>query len=152
MSWVAKNFQDYFINVITQRLGAQIHSDGIRHPLEPPYGVFEDQRSGQTTCIVAEGAHGCREAGLPPPSTSSSRRFRRHHLRDGLRLERTGLIAPILLPHDSGVIFSSVLSRKIKMICPRRYGNHGTGRCNDGVAAQHRTGEEPLTARQETRG
>ena len=48
ISRVAKNFQDYFINVVTQRLGAEIYSDGIRHSLELPYSVFEDQRSGET--------------------------------------------------------------------------------------------------------
>src|ERR1700742_2273284 len=48
ISRVAKNFQDYYINVITQRLGAQLYSDGIRHSLELPYSVFEDQRSGET--------------------------------------------------------------------------------------------------------
>jgi ATP-binding cassette subfamily B protein len=48
VSRVAKNFQDYYINVITQRLGAKIYSDGIRHSLELPYQVFEDQRSGET--------------------------------------------------------------------------------------------------------
>jgi ATP-binding cassette, subfamily B, bacterial len=48
VSRVAKNFQDYFINVITQRLGAEIYSDGIRHLLDLPYQVFEDQRSGET--------------------------------------------------------------------------------------------------------
>src|SRR5213080_2467128 len=48
VSRVAKNFQDYYINVMTQRLGAQIYSDGIRHSLELPYSVFEDQRSGET--------------------------------------------------------------------------------------------------------
>ena len=48
ISRVAKNFQDYFVNVITQRLGAQMYSDGIRHSLELPYAVFEDQRSGET--------------------------------------------------------------------------------------------------------
>ncbi len=48
VSRVAKNFQDYFINVITQRLGAQIYSDGLRHSLELPYQTFEDQRSGET--------------------------------------------------------------------------------------------------------
>src|SRR5678809_1602624 len=48
ISRVAKNFQDYFINVITQRLGAEMYSDGIRHSLELPYSVFEDQRSGET--------------------------------------------------------------------------------------------------------
>jgi len=45
---VAKNFQDYFVNVIVQRLGAQMYSDGIRHSLDLPYQVFEDQRSGET--------------------------------------------------------------------------------------------------------
>lgn len=48
VSRIAKNFQDYFVNVVTQRLGAQIYSDGIRHSLELPYSVFEDQRSGET--------------------------------------------------------------------------------------------------------
>jgi ATP-binding cassette subfamily B protein len=48
VSRVAKNFQDYFVNVITQRLGAQLYSDGIRHSLALPYQVFEDQRSGET--------------------------------------------------------------------------------------------------------
>jgi ATP-binding cassette subfamily B protein len=48
VSRVAKNFQDYFINVITQRLGAQLYADGIRHSLDLPYAVFEDQRSGET--------------------------------------------------------------------------------------------------------
>ncbi len=48
VSRVAKNFQDYFINTITQKLGAQIYSDGLRHSLDLPYQVFEDQRSGET--------------------------------------------------------------------------------------------------------
>lgn len=48
VSRVAKNFQDYFINVITQRLGALIYSEGLSHSLQLPYQVFEDQRSGET--------------------------------------------------------------------------------------------------------
>jgi ATP-binding cassette, subfamily B, bacterial len=48
VSRVAKNFQDYYINVITQRIGAQLYSDGIQHSLKLPYSVFEDQRSGET--------------------------------------------------------------------------------------------------------
>jgi ATP-binding cassette subfamily B protein len=48
VSRVAKNFQDYFTNVIVQRLGARMYSDGIRHSLDLPYQVFEDQRSGET--------------------------------------------------------------------------------------------------------
>lgn len=52
VSRIAKNFQDYYINVITQRLGAQIYSDGIKHSLELPYQEFEDQKSGQTLGIL----------------------------------------------------------------------------------------------------
>ena len=48
VSRVAKNFQDYVISVITQRLGAQLYADGIRHSLDLPYATFEDQRSGET--------------------------------------------------------------------------------------------------------
>jgi ATP-binding cassette subfamily B protein len=52
VSRVAKNFQDYYTNVIVQRLGASIYSDGLRHSLELPYQVFEDQRSGETLGIL----------------------------------------------------------------------------------------------------
>ena len=48
VSRIAKNFQDYFVNVIVQRTGAEMYSDGIKHSLELPYQVFEDQRSGET--------------------------------------------------------------------------------------------------------
>ena len=48
VSRVAKNFQDYFVNVITQRVGADLYSDGIRHSLSLPFQTFEDQRSGET--------------------------------------------------------------------------------------------------------
>ncbi len=48
VSRIAKNFQDYFLNVVVQKVGAQIYSDGISHSLELPYSVFEDQRSGET--------------------------------------------------------------------------------------------------------
>src|SRR5260370_3590422 len=48
VSRVAKNFQDYCVNLITQQVGARLYADGIRHSLELPYTVFEDQRSGET--------------------------------------------------------------------------------------------------------
>jgi ATP-binding cassette subfamily B protein len=48
ISRVAKNFQDYFVNVITNRLGAQVYTEGLEHSLQLPYSVFEDQRSGET--------------------------------------------------------------------------------------------------------
>jgi ATP-binding cassette subfamily B protein len=52
ISRIAKNFQDYYVNVVTQKLGAQIYSDGLKHSLELPYQVFEDQRSGETLGIL----------------------------------------------------------------------------------------------------
>ena len=48
VSRVAKNFQDYYINTIMQKLGAQIYTTGVRHSLGLPYETFEDQRSGET--------------------------------------------------------------------------------------------------------
>src|SRR5260370_17743138 len=48
VSRVAKNFQDYCVNLITQQVGANMYADGIRHSLELPYTLFEDQRSGET--------------------------------------------------------------------------------------------------------
>jgi len=52
VSRVAKNFQDYYVNVITQKLGAQIYTDGIRHSLLLPFSDFEDRRSGTTLGIL----------------------------------------------------------------------------------------------------
>ncbi len=52
VSRIAKNIQDYYVSVITQKLGAQIYSDGLKHSLELPYQVFEDQRSGETLGIL----------------------------------------------------------------------------------------------------
>ena len=52
VSRIAKNFQDYYVNVITQRLGAKIYSDGLAHSLDLPYSVFEDQRSGETLGVL----------------------------------------------------------------------------------------------------
>ncbi len=48
VSRVAKNFQDYYVNVVTQRTGAELYADGVERSLSLPYAVFEDQRSGET--------------------------------------------------------------------------------------------------------
>lgn len=52
VSRIAKSFQDYFVNVITQKVGTDIYTDGIKHSLSLPYQVFEDQRSGETLRIL----------------------------------------------------------------------------------------------------
>ena len=48
VSRIAKNFQDYFTNIIIQRTGAQMYTDGIQKALQLPFQDFEDQRSGET--------------------------------------------------------------------------------------------------------
>ncbi|QHS54613.1 ABC transporter ATP-binding protein [Mucilaginibacter sp. 14171R-50] len=52
ISRIAKNFQDYFTNIIVQKTGAEMYADGLKHSLELPYQVFEDQRSGETLGIL----------------------------------------------------------------------------------------------------
>ncbi len=52
VSRIAKNFQDYFASITTQKLGAQMYADGLAHSLKLPYQTFEDQRSGETLGIL----------------------------------------------------------------------------------------------------
>jgi len=51
-SRVAKNFQDYFVNVITQRVGNQLYAHSVAHSFSLPYSTFEDQRSGHLLQIL----------------------------------------------------------------------------------------------------
>lgn len=46
VSRIAKNFQDYYTNVIVQKTGTQLYTDALRHAFSLPYSVFEDERSG----------------------------------------------------------------------------------------------------------
>jgi len=52
VSRIAKAFQDYTINLIIQKLGADIYTDGLKHTLQIPYNEFEDQRSGETLNVL----------------------------------------------------------------------------------------------------
>ena len=52
ISRIAKAFQDYFLNTITQRFGANVFTDGLQHAMKLPYQEFEDQRSGETLSIL----------------------------------------------------------------------------------------------------
>ena len=54
VSRIAKNFQDYFLNLITQKFGARIFTDGLKHAMKLPYQEFEDQRSGETLSILTK--------------------------------------------------------------------------------------------------
>lgn len=52
VSRIAKAFQDYTVNVVIQKFGARIYTDGLRHALRLPYADFEDQRSGETLSVL----------------------------------------------------------------------------------------------------
>ncbi len=54
ISRIAKAFQDYFGNVIVQKFGAKIFTDGLQHSMRLPYQEFEDQRSGETLSILSK--------------------------------------------------------------------------------------------------
>jgi ATP-binding cassette, subfamily B, bacterial len=47
ISRIAKNFQDYYVNVITHRLGTRLYAKSVDHSLSLPYSVFADQSSGE---------------------------------------------------------------------------------------------------------
>lgn len=48
VSRIAKNFQDFYLNTVSKRSGADMYREGVRHSLALPYAVFEDERSGET--------------------------------------------------------------------------------------------------------
>ncbi len=54
ISRIAKAFQDYFGNVVVQKFGASLFTDGLRHSMKLPYQDFEDQRSGETLSILSK--------------------------------------------------------------------------------------------------
>jgi ATP-binding cassette, subfamily B, bacterial len=54
VSRIAKAFQDYVVNVIIQKFGAKIFTDGLRHSMRLPYQEFEDQRSGETLSVLTK--------------------------------------------------------------------------------------------------
>ena len=54
VSRLAKAFQDYTVNVVIQKFGAKIFTDGLQHSMRLPYQDFEDQRSGETLSILTK--------------------------------------------------------------------------------------------------
>ncbi len=52
ISRIAKAFQDYFQNLITQKFGAAVFTQGLQHAMKLPYQEFEDARSGETLGIL----------------------------------------------------------------------------------------------------
>ena len=54
VSRIAKAFQDYFLNVVIQKFGAKVFTDGLQHAMKMPYQQFEDQRSGETLSVLTK--------------------------------------------------------------------------------------------------
>lgn len=52
LSRIAKAFQDYTVNTVIQRFGADVYTDGLKQALQLPYQNFEDQRSGETLAVL----------------------------------------------------------------------------------------------------
>lgn len=44
---IARNLQDYTINLIARRVGAQLYASSVAHSLLLPFRVYEDRRSGE---------------------------------------------------------------------------------------------------------
>ncbi len=59
VSRIAKAFQDYTTNVVIQKFGANVYTEGLRHTLKLPYQAFEDQRSGETLNILQKVRTDC---------------------------------------------------------------------------------------------
>ncbi|MFA6057720.1 MAG: ABC transporter ATP-binding protein [Taibaiella sp.] len=59
VSRIAKAFQDYVVNVVIQKFGAQLYTNGLKHALRLPYQDFEDQRSGETLSVLQKVRSDC---------------------------------------------------------------------------------------------
>jgi ATP-binding cassette subfamily B protein len=59
VSRIAKAFQDYTTNVVIQKFGASLYTDGLRHAMRLPFQDFEDQRSGETLSILQKVRADC---------------------------------------------------------------------------------------------
>lgn len=52
VSRIAKNLQDYFLNVLNQRVATQIFVDGMNHSMNLKFETYESLRSGETINIL----------------------------------------------------------------------------------------------------
>ncbi len=59
VSRIAKSFQDYVVNVVVQKFGATVFTDGLKHSMRLPYEDFADQRSGETLSILQKVRQDC---------------------------------------------------------------------------------------------
>jgi len=52
ISRIAKAFQDYFLSLVTQKFGANLFTQGLKHAMTLPYQEFEEVSSGETLGIL----------------------------------------------------------------------------------------------------
>ena len=145
VSRLAKNFQDYFVNVVTQRLGADLYSDGIRHSLALPFPLFEDQRSGETLGKLQKVRTDVEKL-IAIAVNMLFTTLGRARFRDGLRLHRALDHRAGLPAHRAGArrrLSSAALEADQDDPEGDRRRDHGARRLDHRVAAQHRAGEEP---------
>lgn len=53
ISRIANNFQDYYTITISQKVGAEIYTDGMKHSLAIPYYDIEIPAAAKNQCIAA---------------------------------------------------------------------------------------------------
>jgi ATP-binding cassette, subfamily B, bacterial len=95
VSRIAKAFQDYFLNLVTQKFGATIFTVGLQHAMKLPYQEFEDARSGETLGILQK-----------------------------VRIDTERFIASfinILLPVFVGILFVAIYATTIHPVLPLLY-------------------------------
>lgn len=59
VSRIAKAFQDYTTNLVIQKFGANIYTDGLRHAMRLPFQDFEDKSSGETLSVLTKVRTDC---------------------------------------------------------------------------------------------
>jgi ATP-binding cassette subfamily B protein len=98
VSRIAKNFQDYYVNVITQKLGAKMYNHSVEHSFSLPFAVFEDQRSGEFLNKLQK-ARTDSQALIQPSSTSRTHQ-QRTSLQTRLQLAQPAPLQSQALEHS----------------------------------------------------
>ncbi|TRX60220.1 ABC transporter ATP-binding protein [Fulvivirga sp. M361] len=52
VSWIAKGYQHFYLNVIVQKFGANLYVDVQQHTMSLPYQDFEDHQSGEILAVL----------------------------------------------------------------------------------------------------
>jgi ATP-binding cassette subfamily B protein len=143
VSRIAKNFQDYFVNVITQKVGARIYTDGVRHSLDLPYTLFEDQRSGETLGKLQRVRSDVEKFIALLVNMVFTTLIGLAFVTIYAAKVHWSIAPAYLLTVPLLGSLSSLLSRRVKTVQKRyRNGDDSACRCDDGILTEHRISEE----------